>query len=205
MKKLTPELSEIIGLLCAEGSHVKSYTSYWGKDRGKKRFFKNDKSERIEFYNKDPKLLKHYRNLIKTEFDYSANITKHNKINICKIKIIQKITDYTKIGHLKWEVPKIILKGNNKSKIRFLRGYFDGDGTAGRNIRFVSTNKKGLEQVSELLRDLGIRHTFNGHYLKEKRKPAFVVYIREKERERFLNILKPISKRPGFMRGLKHS
>ncbi|MBU0472273.1 MAG: hypothetical protein KKF65_06605 [Nanoarchaeota archaeon] len=101
MGKITSELAEIIGLLCAEGCHAISYSSYWGKDRGKKRFFKNFKSERIEFYNKDRKLLLHYQELLNKEFNYFPKICKYDKINICKINIIRKITSYTELGHLK--------------------------------------------------------------------------------------------------------
>ena len=89
--KITPQFAEIIGLLCAEGSHIVSYSSYWGKDRGKDRFYKNDKSEIIEFTNKDNKLLLHYQNLLLKEFNYDAKPTKHYKVNICKMSIIKNI------------------------------------------------------------------------------------------------------------------
>ena len=57
MKKISLELAEIIGLLCAEGCHVVSYSSYWEKER----YRRNKRSERIEFYNKDLKLLKQFK------------------------------------------------------------------------------------------------------------------------------------------------
>jgi len=199
MKNLTPELAEILGLLCAEGSHIISYSSYWGKDRGRDRFFKNDKSERIEFYNKDKKLLLHYKRLLLKEFNYKPNITKDNKINICKISIIKEITKYTKLGHLKWNIPNLILNSSENKKISFLRGYFDGDGTISNRIRMFSTNKKGLKQISKLLKYLDIRHTFQGPILKEKRKPLYIIQISEQERERFLNKIQPVSKRPDFL------
>lgn len=196
MRKITPELSEILGLLCAEGSHIISHTSYWGKDKGRKRYFKNDKSERIEFYNKDKKLLTHYQELLQKEFDYLPKITKHNKINICKMSIIKKIITNTKLGHQKWKVPKTILTGNKTIKIRFLRGFFDGDGTISKSPRFISTNEKGIKQISKLLKQLEIKNTIQGPHKRKNRKPAYIVYIRSTEKQRFLNILKPISKRP---------
>ena len=207
MKNITPEFAEILGLLCAEGSHIVSYSSYWGKDRGRNRFFKNDKSERIEFSNEDKKLLLHYQKLLNIKFNYNPNITKHKKINICKMSIIREIIKYTQIGHLKWKVPKSIINNpNDDVKISFLRGFFDGDGTAGRSVRIISTNKKGLIQICSLLRDLKIGHTLQGPQIREKRKPSYVIYIKEKERERFLNMIKPVSKRPdNYMRGLKTS
>jgi intein/homing endonuclease len=191
---ISEELAEILGLLCAEGSHIISYSNYWGKDKGQPRFFKNDKSERIEFYNKDKILLNHYLNLLSKEFDYYPNITKHGKVNICKINIMRTITKHTPLGHLKWKVPDSIINSNKKVKIAFLRGYFDGDGTVSNIPRMFSTNKKGLKQVSNLLDGLNITHTWQKPMIKENRKPLYTIQISRKERESFLNIIQPISK-----------
>jgi len=194
--KITPELSDLLGLLCAEGCHVVAFSSYWGKDRGKKRYFKNDKSERVEFYNKDIKLVKHYHKLLAKEFDYHPNILNDSKINICKMNIIRTIIKQTPLGHLKWKVPNSVKRSNKKIKLAFLRGYFDGDGTASNTIRFFSTNKQGLLQVSSLLDDFKFKHTMQGPILKEKRKPSYIIQLSRKEKERFLKILQPISKIP---------
>ncbi len=201
MKNLTPEFAEIIGLLCAEGSHIISYSSYFGKDRDKKRFYKNDKSERIEFTNKDTKLLLHYSNLLLKQFDYSTRITKHFKVNICKMSIIKNITSYTKLGHTNWKVPDFVLTSNDETKEAFIRGYFDGDGTISKSIRFFSTNNNGLNQVFQLLVDLGFKPYFEKPMLKENRKPLYVIHIKQRERERFLSLIKPVSKIPGSLRG----
>lgn len=202
MKNLTVEFAEILGLLCAEGSHIISYSTYLGKDRGKQRLFKNDKSERIEFFNKDKILLSHYKNLLLKEFDYKPKITKHGKINICKISIIQNIINQTRLGNLKWRVPKLVLKSDKSVKLSFLRGYFDGDGTVSNRVRMFSSNKEGLLQISFLLKSLDIKHTIQKPVIKENRKPLYALQISQKERERFLNMVKPVSKRPGIiMRG----
>ncbi len=197
MENLTPELAEILGLLCAEGCHVISYSSYWVKERGRYRYCKNKKSERIEFYNKDEKLLLHYKELLSKAFGYNANITKDNKINIGKRIIIGCITSYTPLGHLKWRVPSSILNLDDHVKIAFLRGYFDGDGTASGRIRMFSANKIGIKQVSQLLKKLNITHTLQGPIFREKRKPSYIIQVSEKEKERFLNLVQPVSKVPG--------
>ena len=44
----------------------------------------------------------------------------------------------------------------------FLRGYFDGDGTAITCPRMFSTNRAGLRQVSQLLSSLNFKHTLQG-------------------------------------------
>ena len=199
--KITSQLAEIIGLLCAEGSHVISYSSYWGKDRGKDRFYKNDKSERIEFTNKDKKLLFHYQNLLLKEFNYDAKPTKHYKVNICKMSIIKNIISHTSLGHDKWKIPDSIVNSHDKIKVSFIRGYFDGDGTVSNSIRFFSTNNSGLNQVYRILWDLGFKPYFEKPMIKKNRKPLYVIHIRQNERERFLSLIKPVSKRPDNLRG----
>lgn len=198
MNNITPELAEILGLLCAEGSHILSYTNYFEINRGKLRFRKNKKSERIEFYNKDKKLLFHYNQLLNKEFGYYPNVTKWGKINICKRLIITRIISYTPLGHLSWRVPEIIFDSPDEIKLLFIRGYFDGDGTSsGSSARMFSVNKEGIYQVSKLLNSLKFKHTVQGPILKINRKPGFNLQISTKEKERFLKAVDPISKRSG--------
>lgn len=188
---ISENFAEILGLLCAEGCHIVVCYKCWCR-YGEKRYFKNNKSNRIEFYNKNQKLLKRYKNLLKKEFNYTTKITKHGKINICKKHIVTRIIDKTELGHLKWKVPnKIIKTKNNKIKIAFIRGYFNGDGTTSNRVRFFSTNKIALKQVSLLLIQLKIEHTFPKPMLKNNRKPLYLIQISERERERFLKKIKP--------------
>ncbi len=120
--EITPFLSEIVGLLCAEGSHITSFSSYWGNDRGKKRFFKNDRSERIEVYNKDSRVLKGLQSLLLLECNYKTNITAYNKIHICKKTVIQKILHETPLGHTRWKIPSSVINGSQTIKASFIKG-----------------------------------------------------------------------------------
>jgi len=194
MRRLTPEFAEIIGLLCAEGCHIFRYETYIETAEGKTHVHNNHKSERIEFYNKDQKLLLHFQELLNKEFKYYPKVTKHGKINLCRRDIIRDIISNTNIGHLKWKVPDSIMAGNLDIKISFLRGYFDGDGTVSNRVRMFSTNKKGLMQVSKIIEELNIKHTFPKPQIKVGRKPLYYIQISEKEKKRFLNVIKPISK-----------
>ncbi len=199
-KIISSELAEILGLLCAEGSYINTCSSYWGEDRGKPRYYKNQKSERIEFCNKSRTLLLHFRKLLLKEFKYKTKLTSNYKINICKRTIIKEILSNTKLGHTRWSVPISMLSANNKRKISFIRGFFDGDGTASNSIRFFSTNESGLNQIFILLKTLNFEPYFETPMLKQNRKPLFVLRIRAKERETFLNLIKPTVKLPGYMR-----
>jgi intein/homing endonuclease len=195
-EKISKELSEILGLLCAEGSHVVSYCSYWENSRGKRRYRKNKKSERIEFYSKDKKLSLHYIKLLEKEFDFRWKITKHGKVNIGNRKVIRKITEQTCLGHLNWKIPNSVLDSNKKIKIAFLRGFFDGDGTAISIVRMFSTNKVGIQQLSKLLFDLNFKHTIQNPVIKPNRKPHYVLQLSRKDQIKFLEEINPISKLP---------
>jgi len=190
------DFAEILGLLCAEGSHIVSYSNYWERKNGTLYFRRNKLSERIEFYNKDINLLYHYKKLLMKEFNYGANITKCRKINIGNREIIRKITSYVILGHLSWRLPEAIIKSDDCTKLRFLRGYFDGDGTSSGTVRFFSSNKIGLLGVSKLLENFTFVHTFQGPILKPKRKPAYVLQISRKDADRFIRLIEPVSKKP---------
>jgi len=189
-------LAELLGLLCAEGSHIIAYSSYWDKSGDKLRYVKNKRSERIEFYNKDSKLLNRLKDLLFAAFDYHASITKDNKINIGKRKTIGEIITHTELGHLKWKVPFFVKCGSDNIKIAFIRGFFDGDGTCINRIRFFSTNINGLKDVSVLLQHLNFKHTIQKPIIKQNRKPCYTLQVSERKKETFLNTIKPISKRP---------
>ncbi len=199
--ELTAEFAEILGLLCAEGCHVIQYSSYWEANRGKPYFRRNKKSERIEFYNKDKKLLNHYQVLLGRQFSYFPKQTSFGKVIICKQNIIRLLIAHTELGHLKWKVPWQVIKGDVEVITSFIRGYFDGDRTASKNIRFFSTNKPSLSQIAYLLSELGFRCTFQNPMLKKGRKPLYSICIPLKQKEMFLRRIQPISKQPG-MQGL---
>ncbi len=198
--EFSEELAEILGLLCAEGCYVNTRTTYWefDKERGKKYLKKNKLQRRIEFGNKNQILLNHFVSLLEKEFSYSPKPGK-DRVRICKRNIIDAILSFTEIGHLNWKVPKNILKGDLNLKRKFLRGFFEGDGTISNRIRLFSTNYSGLKQVSLLLEDLRIIHKFKENKVTGNRKPCFEIYIFENQRESFLKEIKPLTKRPDYV------
>lgn len=194
-RMISKTLAEILGLLCSEGCHVIAYSSYFGKERGKLRYHKNKRSERIEFYNKNKELLEHYKRLLKEEFNLDTNITKHGKINIARREVIRKIIEHTPLGHTAWKVPEAVMIGNDEMKIAFIRGFFDGDGTAINVARFFSTNEKGLRQISQVLNTLKILHTTQKPVNKAGRKPLYSIQISRKDYNKFMDMVQPIAKR----------
>ena len=196
MEKISPEKAEILGLLCAEGSYYEGTSQYYEHyPERNKTYLKNHKTKYIQFGNFDKKLLNHFKFLIKKEYNHDINLS-WDRARICKRIIIEDILKCTPFGVLKWKVPTEVIKGNKTIKIKFLRGYFDGDGTVSSQVRMFSSNKDSLEKVSQLLTSVGINNLFKGPYFRKNRKPSYYIYIRANSKDRFLKMIKPISKKP---------
>lgn len=171
-QKMCPEKAEILGLLCAEGSHY-IYTTTWDcffKNRGKngKYYTLTRTIEAIEFTNLNEGMLQHFRKLMLYVYNYAprpTGIKTSMKIRIRKKSVIRDLLRYTDFGCMKWSVPNEIFKGNNKILAPFIRGLFDGDGTFQRYaIILTSINLKGVKKVSKALKLLGIKSRIMGPY-----------------------------------------
>ncbi len=161
---ISTEKAEIIGLLCADGSHFVCYSEYmeWHNIR-KKRYFKRRRTERIEFTNKNNGLLIHFRNLVLKVYGEAPKIKfRFFKVRLIKKKFIYDLLRFTDFSCEKWSTPKEIIKGSNDVKAAFIRGVYEGDGTKLQwrrkvpYLEFHMYNIKGLKQIKKLLLSLGI-------------------------------------------------
>jgi len=186
MNSLTPEKAEIIGLLCAEGSHAKYISQYYGffKNRGKngKYYFRTQKKEDVAFTNLDKDLLEHFIKLMASVYNYSTKVTgvpTSLKVRITKQDIFRDLLQYTDFGCLKWRVPVQLLTSNKETKAAFVRGIFDGDGMFRKSyIRLTSVNIDGLIQMLHLLKTLDIKSKILGPYKpKGNRKLCYYLII----------------------------
>jgi len=48
---------------------------------------------------------------------------------------------------------------------------------------------------------LNMKHTFQKPMIKPNRKPLYCIQLSRRERERFLNLIEPVSKRPDLCEG----
>jgi len=194
MNQISEELAEILGLLCSEGSYTISTSRCFCfyKERGKK-YLRNKTTRYIQFGNYDKKLLQHFRLLVEKEYGHRTGLEK-DRIRICKRFIIDDLLRYTSFGVLKWKLPTDVKNSTFNIKIKFLRGYFDGDGTVSSQIRFFSSNGRSLKDVSNLLHSVGIGNNFKGPYFRKGKRPSFYIYVRRKYWDKFLELINPISK-----------
>ncbi|MBI2141599.1 hypothetical protein HYU16_04205 [Candidatus Woesearchaeota archaeon] len=71
--------------------------------------------------------------------------------------VLFNIISSARFGVVKWEVPFAFLS-NEQSKIEWLRAFFDAEGYVGKDhIKIQTVNKKGMNQVMELLEHFGIQ------------------------------------------------
>ena len=199
-KSITGDLAEILGLLCAEGSYRDYYSNYFefDKRRNKHYYRKNHRQRIMEFNNKNPVLLNFFVDLLQKEFNNYISriyISKGDvkRVSIKKTDIINCILCYTSIGCCKWKVPEAIINGDKNIQIRFIRGYFNGDGCIDKSkdgkvrFRFTSVNESGIKSVSEMLKTLEINNNLNGPYLRENRRPCFEILILRESNQTFIN------------------
>jgi intein-encoded DNA endonuclease-like protein len=95
--------------------------------------------------------------------------------------IAQDLARYGNFRTRNWEVPEEIMAGNNEKCVgMFLRGFYDSEGSSSSrsSITCSSVNERGLKQVKELLRMLGIESTLRP----QQKGRYFVLYIFRKER-----------------------
>lgn len=177
MLEITPQKAEILGLLCAEGSHyiyISEYDEYQPKRH--RSFHRTVLKERIEFTNTNVKLLKHFQNLVNKVYNYlpkCRKILSCYKIAIIKKDVMNDILKYTDFGHLKWKVPKEVIKGNKLVKSAFVRGFFYGDGSythKPKRITLWSINYRSLKQISNILNEFGIKHHIYSYKSKKPRR-----------------------------------
>lgn len=186
INKMSSEKAEILGLLCAEGTYYRYYSTYYEffKNRGVNgKYYRRTKMiEAVEFTNLNEKLLQHFRSLMFKVYRYAprpTGIKTSIKIRIKKASVIQDLLKHTKFGCKKWRVPKELWNSENGTISSFIRGLFDGDGTIRKfNIRLSSINPEGLKGVNKLLRLLGIVSWVKGPYSgRGNRKPNYYLYI----------------------------
>lgn len=126
--------------------------------------------------------------------------TGHNGV-ICYSKTaVMDLMCLADFGIRRWRVPFNILT-DEKSKVEWLRAFFDAEGYVGKGrIRVQTVNGKGMDDVGRLLTELGIGF---GRYSYSPKRPGWskvhiIVISRKSERIKFLNTV-------GFNHSLKQS
>jgi intein-encoded DNA endonuclease-like protein len=151
---LSPEKSYILGVMCGDGYiHCTKNKSYQIALQAVDRDFVIEFADCInKIYGIQPSISKIKATQINWNEKWQARV--------CCKEIFNDMINY---GHFKtssWRIPEIIFESSDEIKCRFLRGFFDSEGNVdvnSRRITAVSTNKDGINDIANLLTNLGIK------------------------------------------------
>jgi len=182
-KKLTKELSKIIGYFVGDGSFEK---------------------ERISFSEQNKELAEHYKNKVSDFFNANSSIKFRENKGCYQIRIYGKSIvkfiekNFSEIKKARnTEIPLKILKSENDVLASFIKGFYDAEGyaTSKRGIGLGINNKKMAEQLRLSLLRFGIiasLHKYDNKRNPYSDNPRFTVDISDNES------LKLFSKLIGF-------
>lgn len=99
--------------------------------------------------------------------------------------IVQDIQKYGDLSTSNWEIPQLT---NKKQKIAWIKGFYSAEAYVGKNVIKVQTvNKKGMKQLSEILKELLIDHkkyVYNSSNANEK-EVHIICILRRKARRKY--------------------
>jgi DNA-binding transcriptional regulator WhiA len=198
MRQIIADKAEILGLLCAEGYYSDAWSAYVVFDKRRcSAYYRCVKRKVVEFSNKNTKLLQRFQDLINNVYGFVPNVSiskkRTPKIVLTRKNVVSDLVSYSNFGLERWVVPETIFNGSNIAKLRFIRGFFDGDGSFSKNcLSLYSSNKDALFDIYKMLCLLKFHSNFRGPYKNEGKKDMYEIYIRSVSRERFIRLVKPI-------------
>lgn len=174
-QKFPYEWGYLLGVLCSDGCLLENKIVLLVKD--------------IDFIEKFLAVLS---KITKRQYNKKKRLNRRSYLWETVIRDRELCNILSKIGKYRtknWEVPEIVLNGNNQIQRGFLNGFFDGDGSVhqGRQGRLLpvlvmsSSNQKALGQISQLLLDFGISCILMRAYNKKYQKFYYRIYIGRKE------------------------
>lgn len=154
--KLSPEKAYILGVLCGDG-HI------------------NKKMIRFEIRN-DEEFIKKFSESFKKVYGLNFNYKYYKKRNslvlyVASEIICEDLLNYGNFGTFEWRVPNEVMNSNNKNILsNFLKGIYDSEGSITKSCILMSaSNKKGIKDISFLLKKLGIENKIGitkiNHYI----------------------------------------
>ena len=163
--KVTPEIARIHAHICGDGS-VYIINSKRGLNDLAKHKRRNiyRKEWTIEYYNVDLGLVREFVNDFKISFNRNKK-TIRNKIRFRAVKYIIEMLELMNKNSYNWYIPKFIMNASKEVISNWLRAFFDDEAyihPSRQRILLKSMNKRGLQQVIQLLKRLDINGGITG-------------------------------------------
>ena len=177
-KEMSPEKAYVTGVLCGDGYiYYKIGENYQiGLSVTDKGFCKEFRSCLYKVY----KILPTWKRRKSRKKNWNPQYV----TTLCSKEACDDILSYGSFRTESWRVPKEILNCGNKSVIsNFLRGMYDSEGDVdkkSRRINLTSTNKEGIEEIKELLRNYDIRARIRIVQRTPPRKCTYILGIQDR-------------------------
>lgn len=162
----------ICGFLAGDGSVQK---------RKEKKFY----HYQIDFFPDDKVMMETYMKQIKTIYNKNTKIKNNNKFYSVRFtsKIIHEdICNLANFGLKSWTLPKSLFKIKG-AKENWLKAFFSAEAYVNNKcIKIQTINKKGMKEISQILKDKGIDNNYYEYDSKKKpESPVSIIFISKKE------------------------
>ncbi|MEM2088668.1 MAG: LAGLIDADG family homing endonuclease, partial [Thermoproteota archaeon] len=182
----TPEKAKLLGMIASDGSNT------FRREPRSEGGYRTEYS--IRFYSEDRELIMTFDEMTEKTYGMASHHYTRKRNGLITAAIYSKGVFYDlsdlglKTGPYKFHVPRGHLDAEGKRM--FLRGFFSGDGSVSISgcdyIRFYSKCKEGLEELRQILMDIG----FHPHEIRFDEKPA--QYSFSLPREDYLRFIEEI-------------
>lgn len=142
----------------------------------------------VDFFPDDKVMLRTYNQYIKKVYNKQPTIGRRDNVYTARFTsraIVEDLISQAKFGIKKWEIPFRLLS-NSKSKRCWIKAFFSAEGYVNKStIKVQTVNKKGMLQLSNLLKELLINHGFYNYKPKYKNhSEVYIIRINQKEARR---------------------
>ncbi len=136
-------------------------------------------------YPDDKIMLKKYLEIIKQLYNKEPSVTIRDNVYHARLTskvVVEDIIRLSNLGTKDWNLPDKLLKIEG-AKEAWLKAFFSAEAYVGpRTIKIQTINKKGMESVSVLLRELDIEHRSYEYQPKRKNHSrVHMIFINKKE------------------------
>jgi hypothetical protein len=156
LEHISPELARIHAHLCGDGGLYLFKTAE--KDR-------KNRAE-IVYFNNSKMLLQSFRKDMQKVFNVKMTYSqKQNKVKIWSIRIANELLKLSNYGTRDWRIPNAIKRSARKIKIEWIKAFGQDEGhcpTDRDSIRIRSMNKKGVEDIADMVKSLKIPFSVTG-------------------------------------------
>lgn len=144
----------------------------------------------IDFFPDDKIMLDTYLSFIREIYNKKPSVknkAKFYSVRLTSRTMVEDLSVYAKFGIYRWNVPWSLLK-TNTAKAYWLKAFFSAEAYVGNNVIKIQTvNKDGMLDVSKLLNELDINHSFYEYTPKRSNlsKVAMIFIIKKQARKLF--------------------